>query len=556
MHKQNIQGEFMMVNGKIHANIRMIIFALASVLPMAAHAIDFETNDPDLKATWNNTFKYSTAYRLQDANPALTNDPANFTFNQNSGDLNFKKKGMVSNRLDWLTELDVGTKNYGGRFSAAAWYDAVYNRGNHNDGTVLDSTALLSGNSANQFTSGTKNLHGNYSEVMDAFVYAKGDLGETPATARLGRHTLLYGETLFFGANGIANAQGPVDMVKMLTVPGWQFKEILRPVNQISGDVQLTSNVSVGAYYQLEWRPSLIPGVGSYLSDFNGAGAGVAGILTGPTSSAVGISDLNAKNSGQGGAQLKYTPAGSDVEYGLYAAQYNDKTPQLYVNVAANTLQQVYAEGIKTYGASASTVLLGANVAAEVSVRRNTPLNNDPVFAVGAATSSNPLFGVGNTAHANFSSIYVMPTNSFFQGGVWLAELAWNRTTSCTANCAVVDPNTTRDATAMRMIFEPAYYQVVNGMDITIPVGVGYNLNGRSSAVFKFNGGVEHGGDLSIGVNGTYQQVWKGGINYVHFMGAATPFLIRNPATGLPMESFGQSLADRDYISFNIKRSF
>ena len=360
------------------------------------------------------------------------------------------------------------------------------------------------------------------------------------------------------GANGIAYAQGPTDLVKLLAVPGTPFKEILLPVNQISGTVQVSSNVSVGAYYQLEWRPTRIPGVGSYNSDFNGAGVGVDGILLGapPTPPAMGITTMEAKESGQGGIQVKFTPENSGVEYGLYAAQYNDKGPQLYVDVVANTWQQIYAEGIKTYGASASGVLLGANVALEVSERRNTPLVDDPVFYPAAADSSNPLFGIGNTAHANLSALYVMPTNSLFEGGVWLAELGWNRALSCTLNCSNVDPNTTRDASSMRLIFAPDYYQVINGLDISIPVGLGYGLSGRSRAVFKFNGGVEHGGDFSIGVNGTYQQVWKGGVNYVHYLGSATPFLIPDPATGNPMLSYGQSLADRDNISLYIKRSF
>jgi hypothetical protein len=557
----------MRVNEKFHANIKTIIFALASVLPMhAAHAIDFQTDNPDLKITWNNTFKYSTAYRLKDADPALSTPTAGvstgmFLINQNDGDLNFQKKGLISSRLDWLTEFDIGTNNMGARVSADAWYDLLYNRGNHNDGSILDSVALTSGRPPNEFSPDTRDLLGNKAEVLDAFVYAKGG-DEHPGSIRAGRHTLVYGETLFMGANGIAYAQGPTDLIKLLAVPGTPFKEILLPVNQISGTVQVSSNVSVGGYYQLEWRANRLPGVGSYNSDFNGVGVGVAGMFTGPGPADMSIPDLEAKDSGQGGIQVKFTPENSGVEYGLYAAQYNDKGPQLYVNTTANTWQQVYAEGIKTYGASASGVLLGANVALEVSERRNTPLVNDPVFASTPAVSSNPLFGVGNTAHANLSALYVMPTNRVFEGGVWLAEIGWNRALSCTLNCVNVDPNTTRDASSMRLIFAPDYYQVINGLDISIPVGLGYGLSGRSRAVFKFNGGVEHGGDLSIGVNGTYQQVWKGGVNYVHYLGGATPFLIPNQATAsipggpFPMLSYGQSLADRDNISLYIKRSF
>ncbi len=108
----------------------------------------------------------------------------------------------------------------------------------------------------------------------------------------------------------------------------------------------------------------------------------------------------------------------------------------------------------------------------------------------------------------------------------------------------------------MRMIFEPAYYQVITGLDLTVPIGIGYNLDGRSSAIFNFNGGSAHGGDFSIGVNGSYQQDWKFGISYVRFLGAAGTFLKNNPATNTPILSYAQSLKDRDYLSFNIKRAF
>jgi hypothetical protein len=172
-----------------------------------------------------------------------------------------------------------------------------------------------------------------------------------------------------------------------------------------------------------------------------------------------------------------------------------------------------------------------------------------------ANNSNNPAYAVGNTAHVNLSAIYVLPTNQLFEGGTFLAEIGWNRRTSVT-NQGSLDPNTTRDATAIRMIFEPAYYQVVNGLDITVPIGIGYNVKGRSSAIFNYNGGVEHGGDFSIGINGTYQQDWKFGLSYVRFLGDQGTFLKNNPATNTPMLSYAQPLKDRNFISFNIKRSF
>jgi hypothetical protein len=148
-----------------------------------------------------------------------------------------------------------------------------------------------------------------------------------------------------------------------------------------------------------------------------------------------------------------------------------------------------------------------------------------------------------------------MPTNPWFQGASLLGELAWNRATSVKYQGSL-DPNTTRDATSVRMIFEPSYYQVIDGLDLSVPIGLGYNIDGRSRAIFNFNGGSSHGGDFNIGVNATWHQDWKFGIGYVRFLGAAGTFLKNNPVTNTPILSYAQSLKDRDYISFNIKRAF
>jgi hypothetical protein len=557
----------------------ILALAIAATLPGHALAYEFDTGS-DVKITWNNTFKYSTAYRLKDADSRLlaggypSAGPADFTgYNLDDGNQNFRNKGIVSSRIDWLSEFDAGTRDLGLRISAAGWYDAAYNQSNDN-ASPASNAVTLKGISATRFADGTRRLHGRDAEVLDAFVFAKGSVGGLPGTVRVGRHTLQYGESLFFGANGIANAQGPVDLVKLLSVPGAQFKEILRPVSQVSGQLQVLPNVSLGGYYQFEWRPTLIPGVGSYLSSYDAAGAGNTAFLVAPTNSGApafyAIGDMKAKNSGQDGLQLKFNPAGSDVEYGLYAARYHDKSPNFYLGFnpgfppgAPSTLQAVYAQGVRTFGASASTVLLGANVAAEVSVRRNTPLVSDPTPnflsargpGIFADNSGNPAYAVGNTAHVNLSAIFVMPTTPWFQGASLLGELAWNRATSVKYRGSL-DPNTTRDATSARVIFEPAYYQVADGLDLSIPIGLGYNIDGRSRAIFNFNGGSAHGGDFNIGVNATWRQDWKIGFSYVRFLGSAGTFLKNNPATDTPMLSYAQPLKDRDYLSFNLKRAF
>ncbi|HZW14263.1 MAG TPA: DUF1302 family protein, partial [Noviherbaspirillum sp.] len=83
--------------------------------------------ESDVKVRWDNTLKYSVLSRVNDPSPGLLSSP-----NLDDGDRNFKK-GVVSNRVDWLTELDVSRGNMGARVSAAAWYDSVYRQGTDHD---------------------------------------------------------------------------------------------------------------------------------------------------------------------------------------------------------------------------------------------------------------------------------------------------------------------------------------------------------------------------------------------------------------------------------------
>jgi len=57
-------------------------------------------------------------------------------------------------------------------------------------------------------------------------------------------------------------------------VPGSTTKEILMPVGQLSGQVQLSSALTLMGYYQYEWERTRLPAAGSYFSavDFLDAG--------------------------------------------------------------------------------------------------------------------------------------------------------------------------------------------------------------------------------------------------------------------------------------------
>lgn len=567
--------------------------ALLALAP-AARAFDIETPDPELKVRLDLTPKYSLGYRLKNPSAALTRldvavDPG--TVNEDDGDHNFRR-GLISNRLDLLAELDVSTKNFGGRISANAWRDAIYLKRNDYGGTelfaggvplgpVVSTANNNPGQEPNEFLPATRRQHGQGSEWLDAFVYAKGEIGGKRATVRLGKHTLQWGESLFFGQNGIANAQGPVDVAKILSVPGWQFKEVLLPVEQVSGSLQLADGLSLGAYYQFKWRPSKIPGVGSYFSNQDYVGTGVVNFGVDANGAPILLAydksrDLRPKDSGQGGVQLRWSPADSDYQFGVYLAQYHDKTPAVPVFDFVNgNVHLAYAQNVRTLGASVTASVGQLNWALEGSVRTNAPLAADPaVLGLGPILAcggkDDPCYPVGRTAHLQLSGIYVLQPGPLWGGGALVGELAWNRTLKVTkdifaigpggtnAGLGGLDPNTTKDAWALRFIFEPQYFQVLPGLDLSLPVGVGWNFGGRSSAIFNFAGGASKAGDISIGVKGKYQNAWNVSLTATDYFGPEKTFTeTLVPGAGAPRQlTYAQTLKDRAHLAFSLSRTF
>jgi len=526
-----------------------------------AYAFSIDSGNPDIKMNWDNTFKYSAGYRLKDVDPDVADSSIGPQANTNDGDMNFDK-GLISNRVDILSAFDLSYKRkYGFRVSGAAWYDDVYHQNTDNPGDL--GGALVNSRSVDytQFTDATKDLHGGDGEILDAFAYGNFDVSGKSLNLKAGRFTQLYGESLFFGSNGIAAAQTSLDLVKALSVPNSQFQEILRPVGQISGQLQLSPDLSIGAYYQLEWRKTRIPGAGSYFSFADFVDEGGETLILGPGAVVYRGDDIEPSDSGQFGMQVRF--ATDSAEYGLYAAQFHDKLPQFYarpgVNVQPGSVGdyvEVFGENIRTVGASFSTLLGETNVAGEISFRDNMPLvasGNAVITNAQSDGDSHAAFPVGRTMHVNLSAISILPEGALWDAASFIGEFAYNRRLSITDNADQLDPLATKDAGALQFVFTPEYFQVMPGLDLKTPIGVGYGLFGRSSV----NGVLfpsEGGGNISLGVTADYQRTWQAGLNYTHYIGSAGSIV--KYGTAVPELSYDNFHGDRDFISLTIQRTF
>lgn len=519
-----------------------------------ANAFQIDTGNPDLRLSWDNTIKYSAAWRVGKANSSVADDSIGVQLNTNDGDRNFGR-GLISNRFDLLSEIDLRYKrNYGLRLSGAAWYDDVYNQGNDNPGRHDQVNSSVS--RPDKFSSDTRDLHGRKAELLDAFIYGRYSVNDMNLNLRAGRFTQLYGESLFFGNNAIAGAQSSMDLIKALSVPNSQFKEILRPVGQLSAQLQINQNVSLGAYYQLEWRKNRLPAAGSYFSFADFVDEGGDMIFYGGSQVAHRAGDIDASDSGQGGLQLKIKSG--DFEYGVYAAQYHDKMPQFYLYPDTNRYEQVFAENIRTLGFSVSTLVGETNVAAEMSYRHDMPLvasGNTVILpeSMGADGDNRAAFAKGNTAHFNLSAISLFNGNSLWDGATFIGEFAFNRRLSVSDNRDQLDPLATRDAGALQFVFTPEYFQVAPGLDLQVPIGLGYGLFGRSSV----NGVLfpsKNGGNVSLGLKAEYMKKVQASLNFTHFYGSSGSVIKYD--TDVPELSYKNFHGDRDFISLSVQRTF
>lgn len=538
--------------------------ALAASAALPAQAFEIDTGNADLKLRWDNTVKYSTAARLAKRSEGLSRTTFGPTgivgannLNQDDGDNNFSR-GIVSNRVDLLSELDASYGSVGGRVSAAAWYDAVYNRGNQNTTTTANHVP------GNEFPDETRRIMGRKAEVLDAFVYGRFQLGDRPASARLGRHTLLWGESLFFGANGIAGGMAPLDLPKLLAVPNAPFKEIARPTGKLSGQVQLADAVTLGAYIGYEWEKTRLMPVGAYLSTSDSLGPGAERINAGPTGTFAKTEDLDARNGGQGGVQLRFHVDAVDTDFGVYAIRYHANAPSnIWTTLSgappalrASSYRWVYHEDINAFGLSFAKTVDEWGLAGEVSYRTNTPLASSgqaviPAIGVGVAFDNrdNPGYAVGKTAHAQFSWLASLGPSFLSREASFLGEIAWNRRMSVTKNEPMLNPNADKSATATRMVYSPAYRQVLPGLDLNPSVGLGYTW-GRSSAIGPAFG-PDKGGDVNVGLGAVYLGGWYANLAYVHYLGTEGPTL-----DNANNAQFKQALKDRNFMSFSLRTTF
>jgi hypothetical protein len=203
--------------------------------------------------------------------------------------------------------------------------------------------------------------------VLDLWVSKTFTVGEQQARLRVGNQVINWGESII--TPGGINATNPADVMR-LSQPGTQLKEGILPTPAISLASGLGDGFNAEVYVQTKWKPSYLPPSGSYWSVVNGLGRG---------NEAYGVTEGRARDSGQWGAALRWKPAGTALDLGLYTVSYHDKSPQLRLDPTTFAASLVYPEDRRLVGLSANFPVGDWAVGTELSYRAKEAvfLNNN-----------------------------------------------------------------------------------------------------------------------------------------------------------------------------------
>lgn len=522
--------------------VLMAGFALGGTMALMHGAQAVQTQIGDWTINLQSTLSYTTGIRTAPVDNQAINP------NTDDGDRNFRS-GAIANRFQTLEQLGIHDGNYGFRASALAWVDTMYLQNNKNNSPSTFNTYTTG---SQGFPSQTVANEGRRIEPLAAFIYGAEDFDNDSQrlTWQLGRQTITWGESLF-SLDGISGLQAPVDTYQGQLLANPQAQALFLPTGAASLAYDFGNGVSADAYWQFEYEPDILQGVGSYFSASDAVGPGGERLLEEGFSIYRGP-DVRPPN---GIDQFGFAVHDSiqTFDLGAYFVRGVPKLPGVYVaapiiapgpaGLGVGTYHLFYAEPVNAFAVSASTLILGANVASELSLRTNQPLLSAVDEPTDNFSYTDPLYVKGNVLDWELSGIYLTPPLPLFSNGLTMdGELTVNDVVGYTANRQNLAAGLTREGASFEGTVTPAWFPT-SGIEVDAPVGWSTTFVGDSA----YDASVAGSGTIDVGLKGIYKSNLTFGINYQRYYGP----------TGYDAgQVTRQSYLDRDFVSLYIQRSF
>jgi hypothetical protein len=350
-----------------HIRLRAVALAALGACTAASQAVTFDNEW--VKGNFDSTLTTGLGIRARNPSCQRVGDPSYCASadvfgwaNSDDGNLNYRKGDPFTTYVKGNHELLLNFKDDWKFLGRVNWlYDFK-----------ADDTARtpLSKDARNEIVRDVR--------LLDFWVGKTLQLGEQRASVRVGNQFLNWGESLFLP--GGVNATNAVD-IQRLSQPGTQLKEAFLPAPMLDASASLGHGVSVEGYYQFRWNRSKFPPVGGYWSVVDLYDKGRQPVFLGPDRAATNalglpespsipiVADQKPKKGGQYGLALRYQPEGTSVNFGAYAINYHDKTPNLQFINGQSEGQWTFLENRKLYGVSVNLPLGNWAIGSELSYR-------------------------------------------------------------------------------------------------------------------------------------------------------------------------------------------
>lgn len=387
------------------------VFTATFILSPLAQAVTF--NYGELEGAFDTQLSIGASWSTQNPSQHLigANNGGSGASSSVSDDgrLNFRKGETFSKIFKGIHDLELKYQDYGVFVRGTYWYDFELKDESRRFVDIQDNGRVEAAKSSG-------------AEFLDAFVYHNYSIADKSGSVRFGKQVVSWGESTFIP--GGINTINPVN-VAALRRPGAEIKEALVPVNMFYISQNLTESLSAEAFYQLEWKQSVLDNCGTFFSNSDFAPDGCHPADLGPNlsqfnstantalsrlfpgagysvdfnSQGIGVpraADDKPRDSGQFGLSLRYFSETLGGEIGAYAMNYHSRSPILSayasplignpllarlgplsdaVVIGTSKYTMVYPEDIRLYGLSFTTTLpTGTALSGEVSYRPNLPV--------------------------------------------------------------------------------------------------------------------------------------------------------------------------------------
>lgn len=420
-----------MINNKFKIN-RLALIVAMGFSASSAQAVDLTFGaEDDILLQINSQLDIGSSWRLGNADSRFigkSNGGTGATTTTDDGNLNYSKHDAYSQIIKGVHDIQLSKGDFGAFVRFKYWYDYALEKGDVNHGNSVNGYTPNTPLSDDGFEDNTK-----FSGItlLDAYVYASFDLGETPIDIRLGRQVVSWGESTFI--QGGMNSSNPFD-VAALRRPGADLKEGILPVGMLYANAGITENLSIEGFYQYEWEKTQIDGCGTYFSGADFAASGCNFVSVGPFGDQTGLTaglaaerktDFEPNGSGQYGIAARYyAEALNDTEFGIYYMNIHSRLPLIntvrtrippaYVAVTGDDIANSpvfvpsshptaggfaplnpgynidFPEDLKFYGVSFATNVAGVALSGEVSYKPDTPVQISGPELLNGALSEAP----------------------------------------------------------------------------------------------------------------------------------------------------------------------